>query len=119
MQIGSIVLARGAMKPYIVKQKTSQTVVETENGEITVTEKAHNKVRFIHVKAKEDRDIAERIANFLANGARFRAVPFSLIDDDGSTWTVRFWDDEVRTKQRGATLVELDLLFRVEVNQGL
>jgi hypothetical protein len=117
MTIGPYTVTRGAMVPFTFEATSPQIAVETEDLEVVVAEKTANSVEYIRAVIKEPIDNGMNISNYLKYGVRFKAIPFTVQDDYGTTWLVRFWDRRVKRRHLGGDLVELDLLFRIEVTQ--
>ena len=113
MEIGPFTLTRGSLTPYDEEGRTRQNVMEAEDGSIYVHDRTATK--FIRCKVKLNRTEANAVAGYLENGARYAAEAFTLKDDFNIQWNVRFWGGRVKRRSIASNVVELDLMFRVEV----
>jgi hypothetical protein len=113
MEIGPFVLTNGSLIPYDEEGRSRQNVIEAEDGSIYVQDRTAAK--FIRARIKLNRTEANAVAGYLENGVRYAADAFTLKDDFNVQWNVRLWGGKVRRRSIASNVVEMDLMFRVEV----
>lgn len=116
MKIGPIEVERGTLVPYVNTYESPQVAEENEDGSVHVVDAPYNDRQFMRGKFRTTIAQAQQIEDFLRNGARFRAVTFTLRDPLGVSHTVRFWDKKIHTQYVGNGFARMDLLFRKETN---
>ena len=114
MTIGPYVVSRGNLVPYDETVNTRQHRNEADDGTVGIIDDFD--VQMFKVKIRVPRAEALNIRGYLRTGVKFAAIPFTLVDDYGSSWQVRFWDRKVLMRTtRGNSLVEMVMTFREEV----
>ena len=113
MIIGPHTVTRGEILPYHEKTTTRQKTIEASDDSVVVIDRPPVKVK--QAVLRLPRDEANKIHDYLVNGARFAATPFTLVDGYGTSWTVRLWSKTIDQKIISSDYVEMKFLFRVEV----
>jgi hypothetical protein len=113
-KIGAYTIERGALIPYTDEATTNQGKQIDGNGGVVITETPYTE-RYIRAIIKVSTEQADYIDGFLTNGVRFAGEYFTLVDGFGVSRNVRFWDKKVKRKSIASGIVQMDLLFRLEI----
>ena len=116
MIIGPITVSRGTLTPYVVEAKAAQSRRVAGDGSVVTVEQPFTSEEFFQAKIRVPRDEAAVIKAFLEGaGAGFSRSTFTLVDGFGVSYTVRYWDRQVRVIYGAGDMAEMDLLFRREI----
>lgn len=113
MTIGPYVISRGNLLPYDENLATKQHRAEADDGAVGVIDDWD--VQTFRVKITVPRAEALNIRGYLRTGVRYAAIPFTLVDDFGTSWLVRLWDRNIKMRTKATNLVEMVMVFREEV----
>jgi len=113
-KIGPYTISRGALTPYTEDEESDQIRQKDGDGGVVVTGVPY-KDSYFRALIRVQRNEAIAIGGYLANNCKFAALPLTLVDGNGITRLVRFWDKRIRKKYLAGGMVEMDLLFRAEV----
>ena len=112
MTIGPYTITTGNLIPYSENVATNQIRQEAADYSTVIVDRPQ--VRFLKGKFKVPRAEADDIERFLTWGVRFAATAFTVVDDFGTSWSVRYWDRVCKKKFVAADVVLMELTFRVE-----
>jgi len=114
MKIGPYTVTRGMIVPFDEYSNSEQTRLELSDGAVAISDDWDTEFKKCTIKVS--RGEALNIRGFLRRSARYSAEPFEIIDDYGTTWWVRYWDSKINMATAVSNIVEMVMVFRVEVS---
>lgn len=114
VQIGPHTLTRGELLPAKRKSSTMQSALEAGDGSVRVTGTPLIR-RFFTMRLTLPRAEAKRLTDYIENTLRMRAEVVTVVDGFGFSRQMRYWDGDLDWTHRGGAVVDLELVFREEV----
>lgn len=113
MIIGPYTVSRGTLVPYEMYSQSQQARIELMDGAVCVAEDVD--AQFMKATFRVPLEEAMNIQGYLRNSVRYSAEAFTITDDFGASWSVRYWDSKIGATVIGGSITEMVCLFRVEV----